>query len=143
MKKAIALLLSVLMIFSAFGMTLAFAANEAQGAGDVYTVFFVNYDGSVLAVDQYEFGQAVIAPENPTKASTEENEYIFIGWSNGKDEKLYQAGTVPAAYEDVTYTAVYHEKKIVEVPTFWNLVQRVFARINAMLEYISRIFTKK
>ncbi|MCM1543885.1 MAG: hypothetical protein NC110_01185 [Ruminococcus sp.] len=144
MKKVVALLLSVLMIFSAFGMTLAFAADEAnaQGDGEVYTVIFADYDGTIISKADYTFGQVIEVPDNPSRASTEENEYIFQGWSNGKEDKFYQKQTVPNAFEDVTYTAVYFERAIVKSPNFWQLIQSIFARINAMLEYITRIFTK-
>lgn len=143
MKKFIALLLSVFMIFSVFGMTVAFAADEETTEKTTFTVIFKDYDGTVISEAQYNLGDKVVVPENPERAATDEVKYIFAGWENGTDGEKYYKETVPKATEDVTYTATYGEQDADPVPTFWQLVRSVFARINAILEYLTRIFTKK
>lgn len=45
------------------------------GAGDVYTVTFVDYDGTVLKTQQVMEGSAATAPANPTRLG-----YTFTGW---------------------------------------------------------------
>lgn len=143
MKKVIALLLSVLMIFSVFGMTVAFAADEETGEKTTFTVIFKDYDGSVISEAQYNLGDRVEVPDNPEREATDEVKYIFAGWENGIDGEKYYKGTIPNATRDVTYTATYGEQDADPVPTFWQLIRSVFARINAILEYLTRIFTKK
>ena len=87
MKKNIAL---VLVLFLAFLLV---------GCSKQYTYKFVNEDGTVLSEGQGEKGSKIVAPENPTKASTDQYSYEFIGW----DKKV---GTLE---EDITFTAQYKE----------------------------------
>ncbi|MCM1364255.1 MAG: surface glycoprotein [Faecalibacterium sp.] len=140
MKKVIAVLLSVLMIFSAFGMTCAFAADETADSKE-YTVVFLDYDGRIVSADRYAEGEKIAVPENPERAATEEYKYIFRSWIGDDGEIVYRNSEIYAS-KDVTYTADYGEVDNAETPTFWKLVQSLFARINAIFEYISRIFTK-
>ena len=137
MKKALSLLLSVLMIFSC--MTVAVFAEDATPA--YYTVKFVDWDGTLLTSTPYSPGEVVTAPANPTRTSDDKKvEYVFKGWSADGGNTIYHAGTIPIATEDVTYTAVYAENKKSDNLTFWQLVQSVFARINQIFEYFAEIF---
>lgn len=143
MKKALSLLLSVLMIFSC--MTVAvFAEDEATPV--YYTIRFVDWDwdGSdetTLARETVKAGDIVTAPANPTRESEDKKiEYVFKGWSADGGKTIYHAGTIPIATEDVTYTAVYAENKKSDNLTFWQLVQSIFARINQIFEYFAEIF---
>ncbi len=145
MKKALSLLLSVLMIFSC--MTVAvFAEDAAPDAPVYYTIRFVDWDwdGSdetVLSSAPYSPGEVVTAPANPTRKSDDKKiEYIFKGWSADGGKTIYHAGTIPIATEDVTYMAVYAENKKSDTLTFWQLVQSIFARINKIFEYFNEIF---
>lgn len=141
MKKTLALILAVLVAFSMF----AFATSAA----DLVNVKFMN-DGEIYYQVDVPKGQSVtpFAPENPTKGSlVDENgnvvtEYIFKGWAKNEDENetFYQKNTLPNAAEDVIYYAVYSEKVIEENQTFWSFIQSIFARINLIFEYFSRIF---
>lgn len=46
------------------------------------TATFLNEDGSVLAVEQYQLGQQITAPLNPpTKSTDKKAAYVFTGWS--------------------------------------------------------------
>lgn len=136
MKKALSLLLTVLMLFTIGAVTLASAAE-----GDVYTIKFVNYDGTEIASCTVTEGSIVKAPQNPTRESTETTEYIFKGWSADGGKTCYHESTIPLAYGDVTYTAVYGEQEIDNSMTFWQFIKSIFDRINAIFEYFDRIFS--
>ena len=139
MKKALSLLLSVLMIFSC--MTVAVFAEDEMPAPSYYTIKFVDWDGTVLQSGPYSPGEVVTAPANPARASEDKKvEYVFKGWSADGGNTVYHAGTIPIATEDVTYTAVYAESKKSNNLTFWQLVQSIFARINKIFEYFNEIF---
>ena len=139
MKKIIAVLLSVIMLFSV--VSIAVFAEGEEDVKTYYTITFVDYDGTHLGSRQVAEGGIVDAPENPSRAATDKTEYIFKGWksSNG-DENVYSGPTLPRATEDVTYTAVYAEKEIKEYLTFWKLVASVLERINKIFEYFNKIF---
>ena len=64
----------------------------------MYTIKFVNEDGSVLQSSEVEYGAIpVYSGSTPTKASTAEHSYSFAGWTP-------EIVTVTA---DATYTATY------------------------------------
>lgn len=46
----------------------------------VYTVKFVNYDGTILKTEYVQKGNAATPPANPTKPSTTYYEFVFSGW---------------------------------------------------------------
>ena len=142
MKKALSLLLSVLMIFSC--MTVAvFAENDAADLPVTYTIQFVDWDGTLLQKEPVVAGKVVTAPANPTRVSDDKNiEYVFDGWTSDGGKTVFHAGTIPVATEDVTYTAVYTEKKKSDNLTFWGLVKSIFERINKIFEYFYEIFSK-
>ena len=62
-----------------------------------YTVSFVDYNGDVILSDTYHYGDAVVMPNNPTRAADETYTYEFAGWDDG----------VSACYGNKTYTATY------------------------------------
>lgn len=144
MKKALSLLLSVLMIFSC--MTVAVFAEDTPAQPTYYTIRFVDWDwdGSDTTVIQstpVAAGEVVTAPANPTRTSDDKNvEYVFKGWSADGGNTIYHAGTIPLATEDVTYTAIYAESKKSDNLTFWQLVRSIFERINKIFEYFAEIF---
>ncbi len=73
----------------------------AQYKINTYTVTFVNYDGSVISTETVEYGNAAIAPENPTREG-----YTFIGWD--KDFSNITADTtVTAQYKINTYSVTF------------------------------------
>ena len=63
----------------------------------LYTVTFLNYDGTVLSSTGYEYGAEVVLPENPEKPKGPHGEYDFVGWDQ----------EVTACTGDATYTAVF------------------------------------
>ncbi len=66
-----------------------------------YTVTFVNWDNTVLATQQVEYGKGATAPATtPTKAGDAQYSYTFKGWD--KDfSKITGATTVKAEYTPV------------------------------------------
>lgn len=144
MKKALSVLLSVLVIFSMVGV-MAFAEGEAT-EGNLVTVVFKDGD-NVLASIQVVPGTNLTqyAPEEPTKPATEETEYIFKGWDyveceTDGDRVYYSAGLPTVGEEDMTFVAVYSENDISGYQSFWNFVESLFERINRLFEYFAEIF---
>ena len=62
-----------------------------------YTIQFVNYDGSEVATYTLHWGDAVVAPENPSKPADDTYTYNFIGWDPEVD----------VVSGNITYTAQY------------------------------------
>ena len=144
MKKALSVLLSMLMIFSMVGV-IAFAEGEDTK---------VHY---VFKVDGQEFNKFELTPDDkttiaelidtPSKAETETTRYLFKGWvlEGDETETIWHSGTIPAPKaEDVgktfTYIAVFSETDLTERQTFWNLIESIFERINRLFEYFAEIF---
>ena len=141
MKKALSVILSVLVIFSMLGMV-------AGAAEDLVTVTFM-VDGVVYreikTAPGLNFVNRVVAGGDaelgvPEKASTETTRYIFECWRNDANGHETQTGNIPAAYEDTVYEAVFVKEDIVENQTFWAFVQSIFARINMIFEYFAKVF---
>ena len=65
-----------------------------------YTVVFKNYDGTELSNNTYHYGDTVVAPSNPTKASDNTYLYVFSGWDND----------VINCNGNATYTATYSQE---------------------------------
>lgn len=143
MKKIIAVLLSVLMLFSTVS-AVCFAADETEEPMTYYTITFVDHDGTVLGTRKIVEGGIIDAPENPVRANTKEVEYTFKGWSADGGKNTYAPKTLPRATGDITYTAIYAEERLDADNglTFWKLIQSIFARINMIFEYFFNIFEK-
>lgn len=141
MKKALSIVLSLLVIFSVFSCV-AFAASDAT-----VTVQFVS-DGKVLKTDSLHAGDAIIAPANPSKAATETTEYTFVGWTEDEngEGKVYQASNLGLVSDDladgtvITYYAKFAEGEVVVRQTFWNFIESLFERINLLFEYFAAVF---
>ena len=93
MKK---LLTSIFIL--AFTLTLAFSL---VGCAKQCTYRFVNENGTVLSEGTGKRGSTIVAPANPTKASTDEFSYEFIGWDK-------EVGKLES---DITFIAQYKEVK--------------------------------
>ncbi len=150
MKKALAILLSVLVLFSMCSV-MAFAGTADPTP---ITIKFVDGDKVIkeIAVKNGEI-LTPYAPENPEKPDTETTRYTFAGWqaqdTTGEilDETLYQKSTLPSPYlaEDeaaktIIYKAVYTEKDIEGNQTFWSFIASIFERFNLLFEYFAEIF---
>lgn len=62
-----------------------------------YTITFRNWNGDVISLKTYHWGDAVTAPADPTRAADETYTYVFTGWDR---EVAVCAG-------DAIYTATY------------------------------------
>ena len=63
----------------------------------VYTIKFVDHDGTVISEATYLYGETVTVPADPTREEDEDYTYTFKGWDK----------TVTAVEGDETYTAEY------------------------------------
>ena len=81
-----------------FTLTLALCS---VGCAKQCTYTFVDEDGTVLSEGTGKKGSTIVAPANPTKASTDEFSYEFIGWDK-------EVGKLES---DITFIAQYKEVK--------------------------------
>ncbi len=78
---------------------------------ETYQVLFLNEDGSSVATyDIYEGNSVTFDKENPTKEADKVYEYIFSGWTDGKN--TYESVSNVTVNEPMTFTAVYTEKYV-------------------------------
>lgn len=151
MKKALSVLLAVLVVFSMCSVV-AFAGNETTTPP--ITVIFLN-DGKVIKEAKVQSGETLtpFTPDNPTKDKTDTVEYVFAGWQqqdadgNIIDSTLYPKSTIPPVAlaegeteKTVIYVAVYTEKSIAGNQTFWQFFGSIFQRLNMIFEYFAKIF---
>ncbi len=136
MKKALSVFLAVLMIFSVFGVTTAFAEEEKT----YYTVTFIYIQGTEEITETFTVaeGETVIAPDYPVRDNTPEMKYIFKGWKAEGDDNLYHQNTIPPVTGDITYTAVYSEQAVEETITFFGLISYIFSQFNRIFEQIAK-----
>lgn len=152
MKKALAVLLSVLVAFSMFTV-MTFAAGSTAEPTPITIKFVV--DDTVVREIAVKDGEILTpyAPENPAKASTDTTKYTFAGWQaqdeSGKvlDETLYQKSTLPSPYlaegeetKTIIYKAVYTEKNIEGNQTFFSFLASIFERFNLLFQYFAEVF---
>ncbi len=90
------------------GDTVVTATYTASGS--VYTVTFVNYDGTVLKTETVSYGLGATAPEDPTRDGDAQYSYTFAGW-----DKSFDAVTA-----DITVTATYVTSTNTYTVTFVN-----------------------
>ena len=136
MKKLLAVILSVLMIFSAVSV-LAFAEEEPT----IYIVTFVDYNGSVIATIPAEAGSTVTAPANPVRPSIDSIDYIFNGWISSANGAKYYQYTIPAVTGNVTYTADYlADETETDIISFFTFIQNIFSNLNVIFEQIALFF---
>lgn len=73
-----------------------------------YTVKFVDEDNTPISTRTYHYGDTIVAPTNPTKASDNTYNYTFAGWdkavTNCDGDTTYKA-TYTSAY--INYTVVF------------------------------------
>ncbi|MBQ5968667.1 MAG: InlB B-repeat-containing protein [Clostridia bacterium] len=138
MKKLIAVLLAVLMLFSVISIIAAAEDEETV----TYLVVFKDHDGTVLSEQTVESGKYPTQPTPPTRPQDEDGTtYVFTGWYSSADHQTYKAGTVPVVKEDVTYTATYQASAAEEVgTTLLSFFASIFSRTSRIFEQITKIF---
>ncbi|MBQ7296048.1 MAG: hypothetical protein IJW86_07630 [Clostridia bacterium] len=152
MKKALAVLLSVLVAFSMFTV-MTFAAGSTAEPTPITIKFVV--DDTIVREIAVKNGEILtpFAPENPSKPSTDTTKYTFEGWQaqdeNGNvlDETLYQKSTLPSPYlaadeetKTIVYKAVFTEKNIEGNQTFFSFLASIFERFNLLFQYFAEVF---
>ena len=136
MKKFLAVILSVLMIFSAVSV-FAFAEEEPK----IYMVTFTDYNGSVIATIPAAEGEKITAPANPVRPSVDSVDYIFNGWISSANGAKYYQYTIPAVTADVTYTADYlADETETDLITFYGFIRNIFSNLNVIFEQIALFF---
>lgn len=160
MKKALALILSLLVAFSMFAVV---ASAEGEAEQKTITINFVYQtpgEGgedaevveskaiSTVTIAPGVYVPASVVPEVVTgfkgvAADGKKYKYTFKGWRSDADGALYYAGTIKFAEDTpsvVTMTAEYAMEDISERQSFWNLIESIFERINLLFEYFAKVF---
>ncbi|MBQ7646871.1 MAG: leucine-rich repeat protein, partial [Clostridia bacterium] len=88
---------------------------------NVYTVTFKNHDGSIIAVQTYEYGYTVTPPSNPSRAADNTYTYTFAGWTPALSKVIgntvYYA-TYDAAYINYTVKFVDYDGSVLSEKTY-------------------------
>ena len=137
MKKTLALILAMLVAFSMFSVA-------AVATDNLVSVQFVDYDGKEIQSSSVTIGDSIsaCAPDNPVRENTDKAKYTFAGWksNNSEDTKVYSKYQLPAATEDVVYTATYSEEKVTAGQNLLQFFRSIFERINLIFQYFATIF---
>lgn len=145
MKKALSILLSVLVVLSMFGMVAA--AEDIPVSEDIVDVKFM-VDEQVIYELQVKPGIIFVSRLDalgvPEKESTETTKYTFMYWEN-EHGNHFTTGNIPAVDEnfegeEIIYKAVFAEEDIVENQSFFKFLQTIFERINMIFEYFAKVF---
>ncbi len=91
-----------------------------------YTVRFEDYNETELSETTLHYGDAIIAPQNPSRASDDVYSYEFTGW---KDKTTGSTTVAESCTGDVTYVAQYTATKRVYTVTFLNDDNRVISSL--------------
>lgn len=168
MKKVLAVMLSVLMLFSCFAVAAFAEGGEEIKNPVVVTVKFKTYDadgngeaddGVVAKVFEkdaaiesavmqewlYDMPREFSVDYEVTEdgyTRTETKTYTFKYFTKEGDEsgETYYFGSTDAITEDTVFVAQYKIEDTIDYVTFWELVESIFARINRIFEYFAAIF---
>ncbi|MBQ9914141.1 MAG: hypothetical protein IJO73_07920 [Clostridia bacterium] len=146
MKKALSVLLSVLVIFSMLGMAVS-AADE-----DLIKIEFVIDDEVVQTLNVapgVDYRELINEEYKvPTKEPADGKEYIFKYWVNDASKNTSSTSQLPVISADdyasgitsIKYVAEFAEQDIKENQSFWAFVESIFERINMIFEYFAKVF---
>ena len=97
-------------LISFFSFVIISSCGKEKYTDDIWTVTFVNYDGSFLSYSKVKDGQtAFFNDKYPTKPSDNYFDYTFIGWDQSLDE-IRNDCTVTAKYsQSDRYYTVYFQ----------------------------------
>ncbi len=146
MKKALAVLLSVLVLFSMLGVA-SFAADEPD-TSDLVAVEYYDDNGNLIKKLHVAPGTIIedYVPANPVKPDTDTERYVFKGWRCELDGKLYYENTVQQVFPScepgstVVFRAEFSTENLEERQTLWNFIESIFERINLIFAYFAKIF---
>lgn len=143
MKKALALILSMLVIFSMFGMVAAAEGEETKLVsvtfmvdGEVY--YYIECLPGANIVERLQQGDNKL--ETPEKDLGDGYVYTFKHWENADNGDIRFAGNIPPVNEDTVYNAVFNVEEKVDAQSFWAFVTTIFERINMIFEYLAKVF---
>ena len=140
MKKVVAILLCVVMLFS-FACVFAYADDETPA--ETVTITFYDEDGTTLAVVTANKGESPVGPPAPTKPRQDgDPEWEFSGWL-GEDGKTYYSGTLPIANSDMSFTATYkkiHDNEAEGNITIMSFLASIFERLNKIFTQLSTYY---
>lgn len=143
MKKALSIILAVLMLASVFTVCAA-AAYEPIVDVTAYEIYFYSPEKkTMLHYGVYPKGTdlALIgAAQEPDSYEGEDNlVYYFVGWEDEETGKVRSSDQLPKATKNTTYIAVY-EPREENGQTLLNFFESIFERINRIFEYFWTIF---
>ncbi|MBR6568039.1 MAG: hypothetical protein IKK60_05245 [Clostridia bacterium] len=143
MKKALALILSMLVIFSMFGMVAAAEGEETELVsvtfmvdGEVY--YYIECLPGANIVERLQQGDNKL--ETPEKDLGDGYVYTFKHWENAANGDIRFTGNIPPVNEDTVYNAVFNVEEKVDTQSFWAFVTTIFERINMIFEYFAKVF---
>ena len=105
----IAALMALLMVLPFYA--LATQEDPAQpGEGDVnvypehtlpktYTIKFVDYDGTVIQENTYDYGEEILIPSDPVRPNSDGIGYVFDGWDKEISTVCIATATYTARYK--------------------------------------------
>ena len=136
MKKAIALVLSLLMLVSVFAVFAAAEDGEAPAA-TTYTVTFI-VNGETFNTQTIAEGETPEPPGDPQPYTVDGTVYEFSGWTSsvGDPDKLYYRNTLPAITSDVTFTAKY----VITYEPSENPTVTLFSFLQGIFQNLTKIF---
>ena len=101
-------------------LTCNLSYNEQGELLRTYAITFLNWDGTELSKQIYHYGDAVIAPDDPSRGTDSSCTYTFAGWD----------AEITICQGDATYTAIYDAEYIEYTVEFRNWDGAVISRKN-------------
>ncbi|MBN2503958.1 MAG: InlB B-repeat-containing protein, partial [Bacilli bacterium] len=81
----------------------------AKWEADLFTVTFYDADGDVYETQTVAYGQSAILPDDPIRESTEQYDYLFLGWIGNLDGIVKDEAIYPSYQKDLRwYTIVFY-----------------------------------
>lgn len=157
MKKALALVLSLLVAFSMFAVAASAASEEVLPTAEKVTIVFKDAD-KVIKVIVVEPGTGIVpdlVPELEKEFMTEyvdsetgktiKEKHTFKGWKSSVDGGIHYDSGIPTPTVEqentiIYYTAEYMVEDYSERQSFWNLIESIFERLNLIFEYFATVF---
>lgn len=87
------------------------AEQPEENESEQYTIIFKNWNGDILQQDTYKLGEAITAPDNPTRVADNSFTYEFTGWDPTVVSECAGNVTYTAQFEGVPiyYTVVFKD----------------------------------
>ncbi len=146
MKKALSVILSMLVIFSMFGMVAAAEGEQTEQTQLVSVTFYVDGEEyyyieclpGANIVERLQTGENKLV--TPVKDLGDGNVYTFKYWVNRANGDIRYTGNIPPVTENTVYDAEFNVEEKTENQSFWAFVKTIFERINLLFEYFAKVF---